>query len=99
MQYFVHTGDGYEIYDTCEKAKQAAQDAIDAWRDCCDPGWPEEVANVFWGPIFGQSKPEDRGENNEYVEWVLESTHQEYRCEPCGGIVRFDGTKPGISHR
>lgn len=93
-KFFVNTGDGTDLYDTAEDAAAAAQRAIDGWRDCCDTDWPEEVDNVYWGPVFGMSFPESRGENNEYEEWVLKPQNVEYRCNLCGGVVRFDGTKP-----
>lgn len=71
MQYFVNTGDGVLIVDSAEKAAVAAQNAIDGWRDCCDPDWPEEVADVCWGPIYESAIEVSRGENGEYADYVL----------------------------
>lgn len=53
MNFFVYTGEQFELVATREEAIRMAEDAIDDWRDCCDPEWPEEVANVCWGEVKG----------------------------------------------
>ena len=55
MKWFVNTGDIFETVETKEEAQAAALKAIDDWRDCCDPDWPEEVRSVCFGPIFGHA--------------------------------------------
>lgn len=97
QRYFVNTGDGVDFYDSREKAIAAAQNAIDGWRDCCDPEWPEEVESVCWGPIAGESIPQHRGAEGEYLEYELSIPVIEWRCNLCGGLVLFDGTKPGVA--
>ena len=91
--FFVNTGDGFDFYNTEEEAIQAAQDAIDDWRDACDPEWPEEVENVCWGKVLGTSIGHE-SEDGKYIEYELSESNQEWRCNLCGGIVRFDGTAP-----
>lgn len=91
-QFFVNTGDGIEVVNSRDEAIKLAQEAIDGWRDCCDPGWPEEVANVFWGEIHSTATADDRGDD--CVEYVLSESPAEWRCNICGGLVKFDGTKP-----
>lgn len=43
---------GFETHNTTEGAKQAAEDAIDYYRDHADEGWSEEVTGVCWGKIL-----------------------------------------------
>lgn len=50
--YFCYDPDtGFETYNTPEGAKQAAEDAIDFYRDNAAEGWNEEVCGVCWGKI------------------------------------------------
>lgn len=50
--YFCYDPDtGFETYNTPEGAKQAAEEAIDYYRDNADEGWNEEVCGVCWGKI------------------------------------------------
>lgn len=93
-RYFVNTGDGVEFHDSLVNAQQAAMDAIEGWRDCCDPDWPEEVEQVCYGEILGESKAVDCGENGEFVRYELEESESRWRCQVCGGLVQFDGTPP-----
>ena len=51
LRFFVDTGDGYELWETEEEARAAAQSAIEYWRTIADPEWPEEVERVCWGEI------------------------------------------------
>ncbi|ENE0538358.1 hypothetical protein ACM4N5_003810 [Escherichia coli] len=61
--YFSYSpDDGYEEHDSPEKAKAAADAAIDAYRgEACD-GWSDEVTGVTWGVVaqratkFGERK-------------------------------------------
>lgn len=53
MNFFVYTGEQFELVATREEAIRMVEDAIDDWRDCCDPDWPEEVVNVCWGEVKG----------------------------------------------
>lgn len=93
MRFFVNTGDGVEYCDTQEEAIALAQKAIDEWRDCCDPEWPEEVENVCWGPVLGESTMIDI-EDGQYANYELTDSPIQWRCNLCGGLVSFDGTKP-----
>lgn len=72
MKFFVNTGDGIEFCDTAEEASGRAQKAIDGWRDCCDPEWPEEVSDVCWGQVLGQSVEVDV--EGKYVDYKLEQS-------------------------
>ena len=75
-----------------------AQKAIDDWRDCCDPEWPEEVESVCWGPVFGESTSNDVDDDHprdaRYTDYKLTDPPIQWRCNLCGGLVSFDGTKP-----
>jgi hypothetical protein len=46
-QFVVHTGDDFEYYNTEQEAIDAAQRAVQDWRDIADPDWPSEVENVW----------------------------------------------------
>lgn len=91
--FFVNTGDGVEYCKTREEAIALAQKAIDDWRDCCNSEWPEEVENVCWGEVLGESKMIDI-EDGMYANYELTAPPAEWRCNICGGLVTFDGTKP-----
>lgn len=93
MRYFVNTGESVDFYDTAEQAINAAEKAIEDWRDCCDPDWPDEVENVCWGPIHGESVAIDV-EGGKYLRYELSEPPDIHRCKLCGGLVTFDGTKP-----
>jgi hypothetical protein len=54
-RFFVDTGDGIEYCETRQQAIALAKRAIEHWRGCCDPEWPEEVDGVCWGPVMGES--------------------------------------------
>jgi len=58
MNFFVYTGEQFELVATREEAIRMAEGAIDDWRDCCDPDWPEEVRNVCWGEVKGHCAEE-----------------------------------------
>ena len=102
MSFFVDTGCGIEIYQTAAKAQKAAEDAIDEWRNCCDPVWDEEVRNVCWGMILGWATEIDVASDgplpagvDRLIDFKLDSTDL-HRCNICGGLVVFDGTAPTI---
>jgi hypothetical protein len=53
FRYFSHSSDlGIEFHGTLEKAKASAENEIDEYRDCCNPGWPEEVDSVCYGAVI-----------------------------------------------
>ena len=55
-QYFAYSQDlGFELYATADEARAAAQKEIDAYRDCCDPEWPEEAQWIYWGKVSERS--------------------------------------------
>jgi hypothetical protein len=54
-RFFVDTGDGVEYCETQAQAIALAKRAIEHWRGCCDPEWPEEVDDVCWGEVKGES--------------------------------------------
>lgn len=94
MRFFVNTGEGIYYYDTQEEAVAAAEQAIKDWKTCCDPEWPEEVEQVCWGAVLGETLAIESGENNEYVDYKLSEHPAMWRCNLCGGLVSFDGTAP-----
>ena len=42
---------GLEFHKSESEARDAADRCIDEYRDCCDPGWPEEVEHVCIGIV------------------------------------------------
>lgn len=50
-RFFAFVGDGFETYASEAEARDAASEAIDAYRDYCGDGWDEEVEQVCWGRI------------------------------------------------
>lgn len=91
-RYFVNTGDGVEYYDSLAEAETAAHNAIDGWRECCDPEWPEEVESVCYGKVLGRSTqvPCQTGliaEEQKYVNYELHPQMQTHRCPFCKGSV------------
>lgn len=73
--FFASVGDGYEELNTAEEARASAQRAIDDWRDCCDPEWPEEVESVTWGEIREFAAPV--GVEGDCVDYRLTTVPQE----------------------
>jgi hypothetical protein len=54
-RFFVDTGKGIEYCETQEQAIALAEQAIEHWREQCDPEWPDEVDSVCWGQVMGES--------------------------------------------
>ena len=57
-RFFVYTGEQFVTCETREEAIRIADEALDDWRGCCDPEWPDEVTNVCWGEIRGACEEE-----------------------------------------
>ncbi|WP_174874210.1 hypothetical protein [Vogesella oryzae] len=82
---------GFDLFDTAEEAKKAAQDSIDEYRHEAGEGWPEEVENVCWGVVLGATKeaPLVDSEGNstdwagdKYVDYVLADCQQPASAQP-----------------
>ncbi len=93
MQWFVNTGDSFETVDTKEAAQAAALKAIDDWRGCCDPDWPEEVREVCFGPIFGHAAEIDveADPDSFYADYVLDEVPTTKVQHDLGFQVPYDG--------
>ena len=51
-KYFCYDSDtGFDTFKTEREASEAAQEAIDSYRDDAFYGWNEEVNSVCWGEI------------------------------------------------
>jgi len=50
-QWFCFGGDVIEYFDSEDEARGAAVKALEFYRDCCDPEWPEEVGSICWGKV------------------------------------------------
>lgn len=95
----------FELHDTEEEARNAAQEALDDATGNAIDGWPEWVDGIVWGRVVQQvvtlnerkATPEDAIGCEYICEKELHDVDTEYRCNICGGAVRFDGTKPAIS--
>ncbi|GKX54056.1 hypothetical protein SOASR030_01680 [Leminorella grimontii] len=61
VSFFAYSDEiGFEIYDTEQEAKTAAQNEID-WNRDVDPedGWPEGVDSIRWGYVMQRAKEVD----------------------------------------
>ncbi|MEZ6138728.1 MAG: hypothetical protein R3C53_27905 [Pirellulaceae bacterium] len=55
MWFVLDSCNDIELYDSEEKAKAAAEAAIDFERDnAIDTGWSEDVTNIMWGKVIGR---------------------------------------------
>lgn len=83
---------GFDLFDTAEEAKKAAQESIDEYRHAAGEGWPEEVENVCWGVVLGTTSqvelPDDYDGSNgaaDYtrpVDYVLTECQQPAIAKP-----------------
>lgn len=58
---------GFEVFDTEEKAKNYAKDAIDYFASYASEGWSDEVNHVCWGKlsqetVMANKRPCETGE-------------------------------------
>jgi hypothetical protein len=53
MWFCVDSCGDVSTFDTPEKARKAAEDALQSERDVADEGWCEEVTNIMWGKVLG----------------------------------------------
>ncbi len=53
MFFCVDSCGDIETFDTADKAKAAAESALQAERDDAMDGWSEEVTNIMWGKVLG----------------------------------------------
>ena len=73
MKYFAFSPDtGFELYETAEKAKAAAQESIDQYAADAVDGWSEEVESVYWGEIKQESvmmnqRPSEPGSDVDFI--------------------------------
>ena len=79
---------------------------MEDWSDIASDGWPENAAYVAYGKVTHSVRVEIIEVTEENAHLVpqgcegLENHHLEkivadnYRCNICGGVVEFDGTKP-----
>lgn len=45
--WVLYDGEDWRTFETEAEAVTAADQAIDEWREACDPFWPEEVEGIF----------------------------------------------------
>jgi hypothetical protein len=69
-RFFVDTGAGIEYCETQSQAIALAEQAIEHWREQCDPEWPDEVDSVCWGEVKGESVPVAL-QDGECFDWVM----------------------------
>ncbi len=78
--HFMYDPDvGFETYPNEAQAREAAQDAIDSYRDNASEGWSDEASGVCWGELkqwaVEKQLPEKgmfEGELVNFVDYVLE---------------------------
>ena len=71
-KYFCRTEDSFEIYPTLDEAQRAARDAMRDIRDECDDERSDEIHGVFCGIITDETRPVVCGDNNEYLDYILD---------------------------
>lgn len=47
--YVIDPEEGVDVYDTAQEAEDAAQAALEHYRDQCSDGWHEDIAGLEWG--------------------------------------------------
>ena len=57
LPFFAYDNEtGFERFATEAKAKAAAQESIDAYREEAGEEWAEEVENICWGVVLGTTR-------------------------------------------
>ena len=104
--WFSFDGESYETHETEEAAKTAAELAMDDWQDGAEDGWNDNSSYVAYGIVTHAVRVETIEITEENAHSVpqscdgIEHHHLEKivpdsrRCNICGGVVQFDGTKP-----
>lgn len=92
VKFFAYDDEtGFDLFDTADEAKKAAQVSIDEYRHGAGEGWPEGVENVCWGVVLGVTKevPIADSEGNStdwagdrYVDYVLDDCQQPSSSQP-----------------
>jgi hypothetical protein len=70
---------GFETHDSEEKAKAAAAESLQDYRDNAGEGWDELVEQVCWGEIkqitvMGEKTPAEHPEYDYLVDYALADT-------------------------
>ena len=57
MKYFSYDpeGDGFELHNTAEEARRAANVGIDCAREWSCEGWDDSVEHICWGEVKERS--------------------------------------------
>lgn len=106
--FFSFDGVSFEAHNTEEEAAKRAAEAMVFWHEDADEGWNDLSDQVCYGRITHAVRvercevtdenrhmvPPDTTEIEEHFLEPIEGPI--YRCNVCGGLVRFDGTKPSI---
>lgn len=76
-------GDGFVIHDSEEKAREAAEKALQHERDAAEgEEWSEEVEDIFWGEVKGHVvRSKDGVAKDHPIDYELVPTV----CTICGG--------------
>jgi len=103
--WFSFDGESFTTHETREEAQKDAQNALEDCRSDAFDGWPEQVYRICWGQVIENAtvvverpRTEDDcvDKNIDTIQEIeLRGEYREYRCNICGGVVRFDGTPPG----
>lgn len=103
--WFSYDGNSFELHDDPQKAKDAADRALGYCTDEAVEGWPEETTSICWGRVVQKAEivSERPRTGADAVDSCIDLIQEiemvggcEYRCNICGGLVVFDGTKPAI---
>lgn len=104
--WFSYDGESFQIHNTEEEAKALAEEAMQDWSDRAGDGWDDVSDQVCYGRVTHAvrvERPEITEENRHLVPAGCEGIEEHYlekivpddfRCNICGGVVMFDGTKP-----
>ena len=75
MNYYYSTGgEGMEIHDTAESAREAAQFEMDQIRVIAveDGEWPDDAGSIEWGELRPKGRAVCHDEGDGCEEWTLE---------------------------
>lgn len=97
LPYFSYDEDaGVQFWATQERAIKECQDAIDAYREDVEDGWPDDVASVRWGAVLGRAvKTDERPDGScDYALTPYAAPAQEHATQLAGqGLLTWDALR------
>lgn len=94
LPYFSYDEDaGVQFWATQERAIKECQDAVDAYREDVEDGWPDDVESVRWGVVLGRAvKTDERPDGScDYALTPYAAPAQEHATQLAGHGLDFIG--------